>query len=224
MVNYAAVVDSPAQLVALSLAADPEAWSRAGFTVAGGEVRLGSARVRLAGADAGRGAVGWDLAGPLAGDLDGLPLPGVAAPSPGPAAVHLNGIATVDHVVAFTSNLDRSVAAVQRAGLQLRRRRNGPTGGGSARQAFFWLGDVILELVEHPPQAREAGDPDAPARLWGLALVAPDLDATAEAVGDDLLGQPRDAIQPGRRIATFSRAAALGVAVAVMSPHPQSRA
>jgi hypothetical protein len=72
-------------------------------------------------------------------------------------------------------------------------------------------------VVEHPAQAREAGDPDAPARLWGLALLAPDIDATARHAGD-LLGEVRDAIQPGRRIATFTRDAGLGVAVAVLSP------
>jgi hypothetical protein len=151
-----------------------------------------------------------------AGSLDGLLSPGVAPPSE-PGEEHPNGITAVDHVVAFSPDLDRTVAALESAGLDLRRRREGPTGGGSARQAFFRVGEAILEVVEHPPQAVEAGDPRAPARLWGLALLAPDLDATARHAGD-LLGPVRDAIQPGRRIATFTRDAGLGVAVAVLSP------
>lgn len=214
-------MDSPAQLVALYLASDPSAWTASGFTVTGGEVRLGGVRVRLAGADAGSGIIGWDLAGPLGEDLDGLPRPGVQAPDGAPAPIHANGITAIDHVVAFTPDLDRSVGALEGAGVELRRRREGPTGGGSARQAFFWVGDVILEVVEHPPTAREAGDLDAPTRFWGLALVTPDLDATV-AAGGGLMGAARPAIQPGRRIATFTRAAALGAAVAVMSPHPSS--
>ena len=96
-------------------------------------------------------------------------------------------------MVAFSPDLERTVAALEAAGLDLRRRREGPTGGGSARQAFFRVGEVILEVVEHPPQAREAGDADAPARLWGLALLAPDIDATARRGGrPDRRGPRRD--------------------------------
>ena len=73
--------------------------------------------------------------------------------------------------MAFSPDLERTVAALEAAGMDLRRRREGPTGAGSARQAFFRVGEAILEVVEHPPQAREAGDAEAPARLWGLALL-----------------------------------------------------
>jgi hypothetical protein len=44
-----------------------------------------------------------------------------------------------------------------------------------------------------------------------------DLDQTAHALGD-LLGTPRDAVQPGRRIATLRAEAGLGPAIAFMSP------
>ncbi|MGI8846240.1 MAG: VOC family protein [Thermoleophilaceae bacterium] len=208
----------PAHLVALHLAAETSAWAAAGFTVVGDEVRIGSVRVSLAGAGTGHGVLGWDLAGPLGGDLDGLPRPGVETPATGAAPDHPNGIVAIDHTVAFSPDLDRTVAALEAAGLQLRRRREGQTARGSARQAFFWIGDVILEVVEHPPQAREAGDAGAPARFWGLALVASDLDATVHSA-NGLIGEARQAIQPGRRIATFTREAALGAAIAVMSPH-----
>ena len=202
------------QLTATALAADPDAWMAAGFSVEDESVTLGAVRVHLRGAHAGRGLLGWDFAASPTGPLDGLPEPGTAAP-PGPAGPHPNGITAIDHVVAFSPDLERTVPALEAAGLDLRRRREGPTAAGSARQAFFRVGEVILEVVEHPPQAREAGDAAAPARLWGLALLTPDIDATAAAAGG-LLGSVRDAIQPGRRIATFTREAALGAAIAVI--------
>ena len=202
------------QLTSLDLAADPDAWTAAGFAVDGGGVTLGAVRVELRGAQAGRGLLGWGFAAAPGGALDGLPEPSVA-PAPDPGGAHPNGITAVDHVVAFSPDLERTVAALEAAGMDLRRRREGPTGGGSARQAFFRVGEAILEVVEHPAQAREAGDADAPARLWGLALLAPDIDATAAAAGE-LIGAVKDAIQPGRRIATFRREAGLGVAVAVL--------
>jgi Glyoxalase-like domain len=209
------VAASP-QLTGLDLAADPAAWAAAGFDVRDDALALGGVELRLGGD--GPGAIrGWDFDVPVPGDrLDGLIVPGMRPPV-AQVAAHPNGIAAVDHVVAFSPDLDRTVAALESAGLDLRRRREGPTGGGSARQAFFRVGEAILEVVEHPAQAREAGDPAAPARLWGLALLAPDLDATAAYAGERL-GEVRDAIQPGRRIATFTRAAQLGLAVAVLSP------
>jgi hypothetical protein len=204
------------QLTGLELGAEPRAWAAAGFHVHGDAVTLGRVRIGLTGGERG-GIRAWSFDTSLpAGGLDGLIAPGVEPPA-APAREHPNGIAAVDHVVAFTPDLDRTVVALESAGLDLRRRREGPTGGGSVRQAFFRAGEVILELVEHPPQAREAADPGAPARLWGVALLAPDIDVTARRSGT-LLGEVRDAIQPGRRIATFRREADLGVAVAVLSP------
>ena len=187
---------------------------RAGFAVDGDGVTLGAVRVQLRGAGAGRGLLGWSFAAAPAGALDGLPEP-ATAPAPEPGGAHPNGITAIDHVVAFSPDLERTVPVLEAAGLDLRRRREGPTGGGSARQAFFRVGEAILEVVEHPAHAREAGDADAPARLWGLALLTPDIDATAAAAGP-LIGAVKEAIQPGRRIATFTREASLGVAVAVL--------
>ena len=51
----------------------------------------------------------------------------------------------------------------------------------------------------------------------GISFLVADLDATAAFLGD-LLGTPRDAVQPGRRIATLGREAGLGPAIAFMSP------
>ena len=52
-------------------------------------------------------------------------------------------------------------------------------------------------------------------------MVADDLDATAEWLGDRV-GTPKDAVQPGRRIATLRhRDLGLGLPVAIMTPHPR---
>jgi hypothetical protein len=74
-------------------------------------------------------------------------------------------------------------------------------------------------VVQAPEGTKLAADPGGPARLWGISFLVPDLDATAAALGD-LLGTPRDAVQPGRRIATLRREANLGPAVAFMTPGP----
>ena len=66
--------------------------------------------------------------------------------------------------------------------------------------------------------------PDGPAPLGGCHQVvrASDLDALAQRLGDDL-GAPRDAVQPGQRIATLRESAGVGVPVAFMSPAPNTR-
>jgi len=198
------------------VAGEPGAWSQAGFLVSGGSALVGSVLLRLAGAEAGRGIVSWALRDVSSRDLDGLP---TTAPSDerrtlGPA--HANGVARLDHVVAFSPDLARSVPALQAAGLDLRRVREGPTAAGAQRQAFFRLGETLLELVEHPPDTPAARDPEAPSHFYGLAFLVADLDATAAHLGP-LLGEPRDAVQPGRRIATVRREAALGPPVAIMN-------
>jgi hypothetical protein len=115
----------------------------------------------------------------------------------------------------FTPDLDRTFAALESAGLDLRRVRDAGTPEHPLRQGFYRLGEVILEVV---------GDvePDGPARFWGLVVVVSDIEALAERLGDDL-GAPRGAVQPGRRIATLRASAGLGVPVAFMSPAPNTR-
>jgi catechol 2,3-dioxygenase-like lactoylglutathione lyase family enzyme len=207
-----------ATLAELVLADEPERWAALGFTVDDGVVQLGSVDVRLAGVGAGRGIVGWSLRGIAGTELDGLPAERSQAPTPGPAPEHRNGIVGIDHVVAMTPDLDRSVRALQRAGLDLRRIREEPTPAGAPRQAFFRLGAEILEVVQEPAQVvAEHGGSERPARLWGLALLAPDIDASAAALAPHA-GEVRDAVQPGRRIVTLKRSAGLAVPVALMSP------
>ncbi len=119
---------------------------------------------------------------------------GAAAP-----VEHLNGARVVDHVVALTDSLARTTAALEAAGFELRR-TSGP-------MAFFRFGECILELVERGPATV----------LWGVVFVVDDLE------GVPLTGEPRDAVQPGRRIATVRSEAGLTTAVAFMTPRPQPR-
>lgn len=196
----------------IAIADAPEAWAALGFAVDGDELRLGTVRVRLAGRDAGRGILGWSLRGVASTALDGL-VTTRSERAPAEPAAHPNGVERIDHVVAFSPDLDRTVAACRAAGLDLRRIREEPTPAGAPRQAFFRLGGEILEVIQMP----EVEDPGAPARLWGLALVAGDLEATARLLGEHA-SPVRDAVQPGRRILTLRRSAGLAVPVAVMSP------
>jgi hypothetical protein len=204
----------------LSLADEPERWRALGFAVADDCVQLGRVRLRLAGSDAGRGILGWSLRGLPASALDGLD--GLAttlaqAPPPASSQQHPNGVLGIDHVVAMSPDLDRSVGVLQGAGLDLRRIREQPTPAGAPRQAFFRLGAEILEVVQEPKDVVERhGESDRPARLWGLALVAPELDRTVAAMSPHV-GEARAAVQPGRRIATLRRTAGLAVPVALMS-------
>lgn len=208
---------SAPSLTELTLAGEPDRWREAGFDVDGADLTVGAVRLRLAGEEPGRRIVRWALDGLGPADLDGLPTEPAASRAPEPRkAAHPNGAARLDHVVAFSPDLGRTVAALESAGLDLRRIREGPTAAGAHRQAFFRVGEPILEVIEHPPGTDAAKDLDAPARFWGLAFVTEDIDATATALGP-LLGEVRDAIQPGRRIGTVRRDAGLGLPVAFMS-------
>jgi hypothetical protein len=154
--------------------------------------------------------------------MDGAAAPAVderaAGRAPAGAPAHPNGITAFDHVVAITPMLDRTVDTLEVAGIDLRRIREEPTPAGAPRQAFFRLGEVILEVVQAPDDALErSGGADGPAFFWGLAFKVADIDATAAAIGEVCCSGPRPAVQPGRRIATLRRAAGLAVPVALMT-------
>ena len=185
-------------LTELEIADEPAAWSAAGFRVEDGLCALSRVSIRLAGKGSRRGIVGWTLA-------DVEPEAPAAPPQP-------NGAVAIDHVVMLTPELDATVEELRADGFDLRRVREGETPGGSTRQAFFRVGEPILEVVQAPGGIRLER-----ARLWGLAFLVEDMEATAAALGE-LLGTPRDAVQPGREIATLRPEAGLGPAVAFMTP------
>jgi catechol 2,3-dioxygenase-like lactoylglutathione lyase family enzyme len=207
-----------ATLDELTIADSGEAWARCGFRVEDGECAVGSARFRFSeGAGLGRGLTGWSLRGLASTELDGLPTGRSDRPERPEAPPHPNGVSGLDHVVAISPDLDRTIASLEAAGLDLRRVREEPTPAGAPRQAFFRLGAAILEVVQEPPEAVErGGGVGRPAFFWGLAFLAPDLEATARFLGE-AAGEVRDAVQPGRSILTLRRSAGLAVPVAVLS-------
>jgi glyoxalase/bleomycin resistance protein/dioxygenase superfamily protein len=208
-----------ATLDGLLLADAAERWEALGLDV-GPDRTADVGGVRLAfGCEGERGIVGWRVRGLAGGSIDGLVTETSTIESAPGTPTHPLGAIAVDHVVVSTPDLDRTLGALQEAGLDLRRVREA---GPDARQGFFNLGTAVLEVVgprkgaphREPPGERVVGD--GPASFWGLVLVVDDLDAAAQRLGD-LAGTPRDAVQPGRRIATVRREAGLGTAVALMT-------
>ena len=182
-----------------------------------GVVRTGTVRVRLAGGGPGRGILSWSLRDAPKTDIDGLP--GTASDAaPSEPGEHANGAERIDHVVVVTPDLERTTAALAAAGVERRRVREVPLGEGrTLHQGFFRLGEVILEVVDGMPLDPSAEPaPGAPAAFWGLVFVVADLEGAAAQIGDRL-GTPRDAVQPGQRVATVRREAGLGVPVALIS-------
>ena len=183
---------------ALAVPGDPALWEALGF--APGEP-VGDVAIAF-----GAPALELAIEGLAAEQPDGLPLLHAEAGPPTPPAgrgAHRNGALAIDHVVALTGDMDRTLAALAAAGPELRRERRAP-----ARQAFFNLRTLVLEVVETP--GREPV-------LWGFTVVVEDLDALGAPVG-----KPRDAVQPGRRIATVPKDAGLPVALAFMTPRAPS--
>jgi len=157
------------ELAGLTIADAPELWAALGFTVAAGRLVLGGIDVCLGGE--GRGITGWTLRHVSAvSAIDGLPTAVTADPPP-PAVPtgHPNGALGIDQVVVTTPDFDRTAAALDAAGMPLRRikpadasaARSGEAGrpaggeltGGSYRQGFRRLGPAILELVEATPSS-----------------------------------------------------------------------
>ncbi len=185
-----------------------QGWSDLGFEVVDDVVTIGAVAINLGGGE----GVAWALRGLAADSLDGIAVrPSSAGDAQGPTA-HPNGISSIDHVVVFTPDLHRTIEAFSSAGLELRRTRDI---GGGRQQAFFWSGPVILEVVGNT----EVNGPTGAAAIWGLALNCEDLEAAATVMGERL-GPIKDAVQPGRQIATArTKAAGVGLTLAFMTPH-----
>ena len=184
--------------------ADPaDAWRAAGFEVGpDGICRVGGVATRLVDRQRGTGVVGWSLGG-LPQDfrrdeLDGVPTNrSSVGPAPNGPVRHPNGVTSVDHVVLFSPDLDRTVAALAAVGTAPRRERDAELGGRPIRQIFFRMGEVIVEVVGAP-----GSKAPSPSTLWGITFTVADIDATAAYFGDRT-APVKDAVQPGRRITTL---------------------
>jgi len=199
-------------LLGLDVAVEPEAWRSIGFAVDhGGICSADGVSIRLGAA--GRKIVAWSLDGVASGTaIDGL----ITAHAPvGRAATdHPNGTVALDHLVVLSPAPERTVAALAEHGIEPRGRRHTDQYGPPFTQTFFRVGTPVLELI-----GPDEPTGDEPARFYGIAFTVADLDATAAFLGDRL-DQVKDAVQPGRRIATLRRKAGAGIPVAFMSPAP----
>ena len=208
------------ELDGLVVADEPEAWEAAGFAVdPDGVCRVGRVRIRLAGRGGGGKRIqSWVLRGipEATTTVDGLPTAVTSEAACEPAS-HPNGVLAIDHLVALTPDVGRTVAALAALGVELRRQREVDAAqyGFPAVQSFFRLGEPILELLGG---VEPTGD--GPCGFFGLAYTVADLDGLA-ARGGDTLGRVKDAVQPGRRIATLRhKAFDMSVATAFMTPEP----
>ena len=204
----------PHQLHEIRVGDEPDAWAAAGFAVVDDSVTIGHTRIALVGNAGGRGIRSVGIDG-VTTDIDGVAVH--QAPAADEAREHPNGVSHIDHLVVMTEDCDRTTTALEAAGLESRRVRRFEMGGVQRRQTFFWLGDVILELV-----GADEPEGSSPAHAWGLALTSDDIDRTA-AVLDGRCTPPKDAVQPGRRITTIAtRDLDISTALAVMTPHPNA--
>src|SRR5262249_9365740 len=103
---------------------DPDAWRAGGFTVDDNGCRVGTARIALVGRSQGKRILSWSfrdaVAGSLAGgEVDGLPTIADERP-PADAAVHPNGVVSIDHIVLATGDSARTTTALEAIGLTAR--------------------------------------------------------------------------------------------------------
>jgi hypothetical protein len=201
----------------LSVAGHIETWRSLGLDVADdGTIPLIGASIRIVGdhPDSSAGIIGWTLSGgadaPVGSiDIDGLATD-LAAPATPVYADHPLGASGLDHVVVMTADLERTSGAIAAAtGCELKRIRE----LGTMRQGFHRIGrgGLIVELVERSDL------PAGPASFWGLVLIVDDLDKACDLIGSERISAPKDAVQPGRRIATIRADVGLGLPVALMT-------
>ena len=214
------------QLLQITLCDDPYAWQSLGFNVvelADGKLvsDIGGVQIRFEDSITNQGIICVKTQG-VRGSIDSLEFGGemVKVPSSSdllPPFSNPNGVSRIDHLVVTTPDCDRTSAALQKNGIDPRRVRTFGDSGAEIRQTFFWLGNVILELVG--PDKSESGDP---ALFWGLALISENIDATVHYLGDACTPLKR-AVQPGRKITTIkTRDIGINTSIAVMSPHAES--
>lgn len=207
---------SEARVEWLTVAGDPDAWRSIGLTVTDdGWIPLMGTLLRVVPpvGDSPPGLISWAWSGIEPTNLiSGLTTEVVEPPAP-LYAEHELGALGLDHVVVFTFDLEMSSTGITRAtGCEQRRVRD----LGTIRQGFHRAGrgGLIIEVVQHPDADKFETS------LWGVVLNVEDLDAAYDTLGDDRMSAPKDAVQPGRRIATIKQDVGLGTSVALMTPEP----
>jgi hypothetical protein len=199
----------------LTVAGDIDTWRSLGLSATDdGLIPLFGTALRIVSPDAEdvpAGIVGWALSGidEATTSIAGLTTTVVEQLAP-IFATHSLGARSIDHVVVMTGDLEQTTGDVALAtGCELKRIRE----VGKIRQGFHRIGrgGLIVEVVQHEDDDRSA------AEFWGLVIIVEDLDEACAQLGADRVGEPKDAVQPGRRIATIRSSVGLGTAVALMS-------
>ena len=213
------------EIVWLEITDPPDLWRAHGFDVNGDDRCVVNGVEHRLGVDAGStgasGVIGWGVSGIDAAaavgvaDIDGIPttiVPDQDVRPPTPR--HPNGVFRIDHLVIRTPDTPRTVASLEALGNRRRGGRTTNSAGDAVDMTFFWAGDTLLELSGPPTPKPDGG----PARLAGIAYATDDLDATVALLGERST-PPRDAVQPGRRIAALTGSAGSTVPTAFMTPH-----
>ena len=199
----------------LTITGDIDTWRSLGLSVTDdGLIPLFGTALRIVSPEAEdvpAGIVGWALSGidDTTTSIAGLTTTVVEQLAP-IFATHSLGARSIDHVVVMTGDLEQTTGDVALAtGCELKRIRE----VGKIRQGFHRIGrgGLIVEVVQHEDDDRSA------AEFWGLVIIVEDLDEACAQLGADRVGEPKDAVQPGRRIATIRSSVGLGTAVALMS-------
>ena len=203
MAEANSTIEAPTRLVQLTVGGSSQLWQRVGLSFDDHQTcQVGQVTLRLD-QDVSLGHLGWAF-DPIISSIDGIPsTPRVSASELRPPDHQL-----VDHVVVMTDSLERTSSAIEECtGLELRRIRDASNG---VRQAFHRSGEVVIEVVQTPSVTEP--------HLWGFVLVTHPFDEVVSQLGENVVSPPKDALQPGRRIATVRRELGLGVNVALISP------
>lgn len=195
---------------------DPDVWRDVGFTIdRDGTCRIGTVRVRLVGREGGEGFRSWSLRDiETVDDIDGMATT-VSTEPPAEPGRHLCGATHIDHLVWLTPDGQRTADAVTAAtGAEVRRVRDTEMRDRPIKQRFIRFGEVILEVVSSEPAST------GPVRFFGIAVTVEDLDMLVARSGATL-SEIREAVQPGRRVATLNMAASgLSVPLLFITPDP----
>ena len=198
-------------ITALVVGGSPEPWEAFGFhllsaTPSESQFSLGDA-VLVVNSTQPAGMVSWEITEVNTETIDGVLTARGANDLELPLEPGNVGCLGVDHVVVRTNSLDVTCAAITAAtGAPVKRVRDA---GSGMQQAFHKMGSVVVEVVSAPEQVEKT-------HLWGFVVNVSDVDALSACLVPDILGTPKPATQPGRRIASARSGSALGVPFAGM--------
>ena len=195
----------------MDLPGAPACWEALGFSISGRALRIGQVVCRL-----GASETSWGF------NSDDVSISGItsiasaqSAPELKTPTAHANGAFKVDHIVLESNDPAATKSQLESFGFVAKGARVVGDAGAQRSQTFFWSGELLLELVG---PANGGGTEVPRARIWGTTFVVDDLDRL-DSIAGRLVGSPRTAIQPGRKIAIASKDAGIPLEVAFMSPH-----